>query len=187
MEVLEQQADQAEQYSRRNCLRISGYKEQQNEDTDEIVMKLASDIGCNLQLTDIDRSHRIGRPAGRGDRPRDIIVKFSTYRNRQKLYKQRTALKVNGHPGVFVNEDLTKLRSGLLYNARKLLKAKLIKGAWSSDGIILVKDKNDSVSRICSASDLVKFESSDPGPATVMKDQPLATVRGSYSRIAQRR
>ena len=155
--ALEAQADQAEQYSRRNCLRISGVKEETNESTDDIVMKIASDIGSDIQLENIDRSHRIGNPNRRGDKPREIIVKFTAYRYRSKFYKQRTRLKEQGYTGVFINEDLTKRRSSLLFEARTLFKSKLIKGSWSSDGIVLIKDNQDRVHRVSCTSDLDPF------------------------------
>lgn len=94
--ALEAQADQAEQYSRRNCLRISGMEEESNESTDDIVKKIASDIGSDIQLEKIDRSHRIGNSNRRGDKPREIIVKFTAYRYRSKFYKHRTRLKEQG-------------------------------------------------------------------------------------------
>ena len=53
------------------------------EDTDDIVLKIASDIGSDLQLHEIDRSHRVGKPGEHRTRPRDIIVKFTSYRARQ--------------------------------------------------------------------------------------------------------
>lgn len=155
--ALEAQADQAEQYSRRNCLRISGVKEESNESTDDIVMKIASDIGSDIQLENIDRSHRIGNPNRRGDKPREIIVKFTAYRYRSRFYKQRTRLKEQGYTGVFINEDLTKRRSSLLFEARTLFKSKLIKGSWSSDGTVLIKDNQDRVHRISCSSDLDPF------------------------------
>ena len=155
--ALEAQADQAEQYSRRNCLRISGMKEEINESTDDIVMKIASDIGSDIQLENIDRSHRIGIPNRRGDKPREIIVKFTAYRYRSKFYKQHTRLKEQGYTGVFINEDLTKRRSSLLFEAHTLFKSKLIKGSWSSDGIVLIKDNQDRVHRVSCTSDLDPF------------------------------
>lgn len=157
VETLEKQIEQAEQYSRRNCLRVSGLQEETNEDTDALIMRLASTVGSEIQISDIDRSHRVGNPRQQRDRPRDIIVKFSTYRSRQKFYKHRTALKDTGYRGVFVNEDLTRQRSTLLYEARKLFKSSLIKGAWSSDGTVLVKDLSDRVHRVNSLSDLSAF------------------------------
>ena len=42
---LEKQIEQTEQYSRRNCLRISDLKEETNEDTDALFMSIASTIG----------------------------------------------------------------------------------------------------------------------------------------------
>lgn len=157
VETLEKQIEQAEQYSRRNCLRVSGLKEEASEDTDALVMRLASTVGSEIQISDIDRSHRVGNPRQQRDRPRDIIVKFSTYRMRQNFFKHRTALKDSGYRGVFVNEDLTRQRSTLLYEARKLFKSSLIKGAWSSDGTILVKDLSDRIHRVTSLSDLNAF------------------------------
>lgn len=152
--VLERAADQAEQYSRRNNIRISGCPELGNEDTDNIVLKIASDIGSDLQLHEIDRSHRVGKPGEHRTRPRDIIVKFTSYRARQKLYKMRAALKDKGYERTFLNEDLTQYRSKVLYEARKLVKADRAKGAWSSDGNILIKDYDDVVRRLSSTNDL---------------------------------
>ena len=60
--VLESQADQAEQYSRRNCLRISGIPEETGENTDNIVLRIANDIESDVRPQDIDRSHRVGNP-----------------------------------------------------------------------------------------------------------------------------
>ena len=157
---LEKQIEQGKQYSRRNCLRISGLKEEANEDTDALVMSIASTIGSEIQISDIDRSHRVGSPRHQRDRPRDVIVKFATYRSRQKFFKRRTALKDTGYRGVFVNEDLTRQRSSLLYEARKLFKSSLVKGAWSSDGTILVRDQSDRIHRINSLSDLNLFAAS---------------------------
>ena len=90
--VLESQADQAEQYSRRNCLRISGVTETPGENTDSIVLSVTNDIESDIRLQDIDRSHRIDNPKKKRSY-REIIVKFSTYRACAHFYKQRTLMK----------------------------------------------------------------------------------------------
>ena len=168
--MLERKADQSEQYSRRNCLRISGVRETPFENTDNIVIGLAADIDADIGLPQIDRSHRLGDPAkARPNRPRDIIVKFATYRYRQEFYKRRTLLKERNHSGVFVNEDLTKHRSSLLYNARSLAKVELVKGAWSSDGNILVKNSKDKIHRVNVVSDLFQFGLLVMGPGQPKK------------------
>ena len=61
----------------------------------------------------MDRSHRVGRP-GQG-KQRDIIVKIVSYRMRRKLYGVRVQTKSNGLKGVFINEDLTRVRSRIQY------------------------------------------------------------------------
>ena len=52
--------DDAEQYSRRSCLRIAGIQESNNENTDDIVLNLAGPLNIDLNPHDIDRSHRVG-------------------------------------------------------------------------------------------------------------------------------
>lgn len=161
---LEKAVDQGEQYSRRNCLRITGVPEEATENTDELVLKLASDLGTDIQLGDIDRSHRLGRLNAARTRPRDIIVKFATFRSRQKLYKVRSSLRDKGYNRVFLNEDLTKVRSKVLFDCRSIVKAKGAKGAWTSDGTILIRDLNDVVHRVTTPAELasINFPAAPP-------------------------
>lgn len=158
VKTLESAAEQAEQYSRRNCLRISGIDEVYGENTDDIVLKMASDIGSDIQINDIDRSHRIGKPNAQRIRPREVIVKFATFRARQKLFKMKKALKDNGYTGVFLNEDLTKIRNQVVYEARQVVKADRAKGAWTSDGIILIRDFEEQVHRVTCSSDITAID-----------------------------
>ena len=165
--ALEKIADQSEQYSRRNNLRISGFKENTGENTDTIIMNMASTIGCDLQINEIDRSHRVGKPDATKPKHREILVKFTSYRARQKLYTMKKYLKENGYDGVFLNEDLTRTRSKVLFEARKVVKSDRAKGAWSADGNILIKDFDDKVHRLSSVDDLngIDFpEKPDPEP-----------------------
>ena len=170
---LEKIADQSEQYSRRNSLRISGLRENTGENTDDIVTNMATAIGCDLQLDEIDRTHRVGKPDPTRTRHREILVKFVSYRARQKLYKMRKNLKDNGYAGVFLNEDLTKTRSNVLYEARKVVKADRAKGAWSADGNILIKDFDDEVHRLTCLEDLTSI---DFPPKPTPEDEVEATV-----------
>lgn len=160
---LEADNDALEQYSRRNTVRISGLPEESNEDTDGIVLKVAQELDVPMTLSDIDRSHRVGRMddnrAGGGRRrSRDIIVKFATYNARQRLYIKRRDLRQTGNMNnVFINEDLTKKRSKLLYDARCLVRAKKLKSAYASDGKIFVRDEHDRRQLIKCDSDLSEF------------------------------
>ncbi|KAJ4433826.1 hypothetical protein ANN_16138 [Periplaneta americana] len=79
---LEDKQDALEQYQRRQSLRIFGIPENNNEDTDQIAIEVAAKVGVNLVVSDIDRSHRVGR---QGDRPRPVIVKFVSYRKEENI------------------------------------------------------------------------------------------------------
>ena len=53
--------DRQEQYSRRNCLLIHGIDEENQENTDEVVIHiLKKEIDEEIAHLDIDRSHRLG-------------------------------------------------------------------------------------------------------------------------------
>lgn len=170
LEKVDEKQDKADQYSRRNNVRLSGIAESDEESTDLIVTDLAKAIGSDLVLDEIDRSHRLGKPrmqpssinAGpEGDKqgqrklkPRDIIIKFTSYRARSKLMKLKSRLGSAGYKGVFVNEDLTQTRSDLFYQARQLVKKKLVNDTWTSDGVIIIKDAQNKKHRIETKSDL---------------------------------
>jgi len=156
---LESKLDDQEQYSRRNLVRVSGIQENQSENTDDLIIKLSDAIGSGLSLTEIDRSHRVGKP--NPSKPRDIIVKFTSYRARQKVYLKRSKLKDVGYNKTFINEDLTAKRSSLLFNARALVKSGRLLGAWSSDGTILIKDSKSKTHRVNNNDYLNSFRSDD--------------------------
>lgn len=155
---LETSIDTAEQYSRRNCLRIVGVPESTIESTDDIVMSIAAETSSDISISDIDRSHRLSQPSD-WTSPRSIIVKFATYRARNNFYKARGNLKDNAkYKRVYVNEDLTSHRSKLLKSARGLFRDKLIQNCWSFDGRVFVKDFSDTRHLISNPRDLEKFK-----------------------------
>jgi len=173
---LENAAEIAEQYSRRNCLRVTGIKENPGESTDEIILNMARAIDADVSLADIDRSHRVGKISATSEseteppKPRAIIVKFATYRARRSFYKARTKSKTCGYKNIFVNEDLTQYRNIVLYQARKLVREERLEGAWSSDGTILIKDNKDGVHRINTAADLALHDKYERRPRPRPRD-----------------
>ena len=165
VKAFENAVDNMEQHSQRNCLRITGVAETDTESTDEFVINLTRTIDVDLSSQDIDRSHRLGKSnqdRNGTTRPRDITVKFTSYRMRAKFYKARVLIKDRGFRGVFINENLTKPRSKLLDEARRRLKSKQVKGAWSFDGFIFVKHNDDKVHKIISEADLPQYVPLDP-------------------------
>ena len=134
---LQKADDEAEQYSRRNCLRIYGVRESPNEN---------NKLDLNLSADVIDRSHRVTpksqarneasenerslsyAEATRRGTPRPIIVKFSRYNARHQVYLSGLRLKDLPGPKLFIREDLTAKRSELYW---KTLTKSLIKKFWT--------------------------------------------------------
>ncbi|XP_071499341.1 uncharacterized protein [Diadema antillarum] len=94
------------------------------DNTDETIIRIAKEVmDVDLPLSAIDRSHRIRRQKPLTDsapqKPRAIIVKLSSYRYRQMLFRNRKKLKdaKGKHKGISMFEDLTDLRRALLWEA----------------------------------------------------------------------
>ena len=170
IENLEKRVDELEQYGRRNAVTISGIPENKDDNTDQIMLDITRDkLGIKLEAHEIGRSHRIpGGPPPRQDsafRPRPIVVKFISYNVRKRVYDARKNLK-NHTPGghIYINEHLTRTRSGLLYSCRSLVKGQKAKQAWSFDGRIFMKDFNDKIHLITCENDKETFTQSRSFP-----------------------
>lgn len=157
IENLESQNDILEQYSRRNTLRVSGVSEDAGEDVIEKTLELLNEtmsVSPPISLEDVDRVHRVGKrsshaiPSGGSNgstprtHPRQILIKFSSYRARERVMKRRSTLKGST---IFVNEDLTRNRNAIVYKARQLKRNGKIDDVWTHDGAIIFKDKNRTI------------------------------------------
>lgn len=141
---LEARIENQEQYSRRTSLRFHNVKvptDQQGRllhpvDTDSLVLKICNEH-MNLELTkeDISRSHVIGKT---NNGKSQVIVRFISYRTREKVYGGKKKLK--SHPDrLFITENLTEYRSNIVRALGKLKYNKKIDSYWTSDGRIYVK------------------------------------------------
>ncbi|XP_071504671.1 uncharacterized protein [Diadema antillarum] len=119
IKYLESELEKQEQYSRRQCLRVYGLPESPKENTDDAILALASKIGVDLDVRDLDRSHRITSKPRSGDRstnhqspakPRPLLVKFARYNARNQMYAAKSRLKGTG---IVIREDLTSERQEL--------------------------------------------------------------------------
>ncbi|CAG2225237.1 unnamed protein product [Mytilus edulis] len=103
-----------------------------------------------LEPGEIDRSHRVGPPRSNdsNQKPREIIVRFVSYKSRQKLLKcKKTMHEFNKSIGTnyLMYEDLTRKRSELAYNARWLKNNNFIKETWTFDGKVFIKMPDDRI------------------------------------------
>lgn len=133
-----------QQYTRRNCVVVTGVPEVGGENTDDIIVQLSNDkMKVPLTETDLDRTHRIGNRTG--DKPRPIVVKFSRYNTRYKFIKSRKNLKGTK---IGVQELLTPYTQHLLKRAKELVaSSRHIKSVWTWDGKVSVQIEQNGQKR----------------------------------------
>lgn len=147
---LNEALDNLEQYTRKNSLEFHGIPENSYQSTEEAVLKLAAALDVQVTSSDIEISHKLKRKSGASV----IIAKFCSHKIKTKLYKQRTKLKnikaSDLFPGyaaaaarfndrLFINENLTSYRRGLVDSANRKRRDGCIHSIWTMDGKIFVK------------------------------------------------
>ena len=156
MDDVNYKLDEQEQYSRRNCLLFHGIKETDKEDTSakakDIIDTISEKLGSNLHITtdNFDRSHRLGSKTQHADdkKSRPIIVKFVSYSDRAKVFKNKSKLKGTG---IVITESLTPRRMNILRQAKS---TEGVQTAWSMDGRIICLTNDGSKTVIRHVSDL---------------------------------
>lgn len=143
--------DALEQYQRRNSLRIFGVKEEKVESTNQIAIDIVKKIGVSISSSDIDRSHRVGRPKPGAKNPRPIIVKFVSYDKRREVFQAKKLLRKTG---IVIQEDLTKARLDLLKKAISIFG---LSNVWTYDGTIMTVAGDNKRYRITCIEDLSKL------------------------------
>ena len=129
--------DRQGQYSRRNCLLAHGMEEKNNKDMDqEIISIVKNDLGQEITIHDIDRTHCLGKKKP-DNVSQPIIVKFLRYNVCNRIFK--TKKKLNKKT-VSITESVTKRRAVELKKAREIYG---FKNARSQDGKISFSDVNN--------------------------------------------
>ena len=144
---LEDQLDNTEAYSRRDCLVISGQipEVRENENCTKIVQDLLRDVNLNVSESEISTAHRLGKNHinGRPDR-RSIIFKLCRRDMKKDIMYACRQMK----PPYYVNESLTPTRSAIMYVLRKAKREHpdVVSNARTLDGNVhvWVHSNNDS-------------------------------------------
>lgn len=127
--------------------------------TEKAVMDLCEEsLGVVLDLADISTAHRI--PRGKGDKVRPIIVRFTTRRIRDDVYRARRKLRERQSTPVYINENLTRSNAHIFSEARRLLKIKKISGTWTNGGFVFIKrttNPGEKPDKITDIEDLKKY------------------------------
>ena len=140
----EYQLDAQSQYNRRDNIKICGIEQKEGENTNEIIKKVADFIGEPIEASDISISHRlqprktenvnesaVKHPA--------IICKFVKRDTRNRVIRAKKQMSLrsdNPYPDAFICEDVTPLRSRIMYQLRNKDDKKAFKHVWSIDGRI---------------------------------------------------
>ena len=121
LRIVEDNVDYIENQSRRNNVRIDCVPEEGNEtweNTAEMVTqqmtKPFSISQIEVDTINIERAHRTGASNAKygKDKPRTIMVKFTSFKDRELLLQKARQVKPRG---IFVNED---------YSSKTLMKRK---------------------------------------------------------------
>ena len=115
--------DALQQYGRRENLRIYGVPEtnNNNDDGEDVVLRIAKFLQIDLQGMDIQRAHRLGKKTKNIERkPRPVIARFASFKKRNEILFAKSKLKNSAEfQNVFISEDLTPLRFKLLQYVKK--------------------------------------------------------------------
>jgi len=137
------------------------------ERNDSAVVKAVLDLfnvqlNVPVKLTDISAAHRLGSSrhsdtasaSSRPSVPSPIIVRFTSKRVRDEVFRARKQLK-SSRSTIFINEHLTSENSTLFRDARQLLKNKKLFSTWSFNGSIYIKlTENFQPKRVFNKEDL---------------------------------
>jgi len=128
---LEHDQDDLEQYGRRWNLLLHGIPETDQENCENKVRELCEQkLKVNVSAGAIQRAHRLG--SKKTERSRPIIVRFTDYKMKQHIYKQKRHLKGTG---LLITENLTPPRQALYKQVRE---CKSVSASWTNDGNIFV-------------------------------------------------
>lgn len=167
IDELADRLNRLEQYGRNRNIEIENVELKEGEKVEEIVLKVAEGIKIELSSKDIEAAHRLPARKSSAAPPR-IIVQFASRKKRDEFIAARSQaapitsqLLVGGKSKerIYLNENLTKYYSELLWRAKQKGKAEGYKFIWFKFGKILAKKSETSrgVIRISTFNDIEKI------------------------------
>ena len=133
---------------------MHGVKEHQQEDVEKLVMGVLDDkLEAGVSVKDISRTHRIGKKRNvSNQKPRPIIVRFISYRQRKQVFDKKKKLRGQG---IVITESLTRTRYSLL---QKCIEKCGRNNCWTTDGRIKLKcEGEERPFTICSEEDFANY------------------------------
>ena len=159
---LEEEQENINSYSRRDCLEFHGIPQNSTENTDELIMRVTNLIDVQINLNDISISHRL--PSRRRSTP-PIIAKFTNRRTKDLSYQNEGKLRsrslsdigyTNTQNKLYINESLTPRAKEIYFEVREFRNAHQFKYAWTKNGKSFLKEDDDA--RSTSFNTLQEFD-----------------------------
>ena len=157
--ILERKCAANEQYSRRECLEISGIPDSiPNNDLEETVLKIFNETGVTVNSRDVEACHRLKQKAN----PKKVIIKLSKRKDVVRVMTNKKKLKSMkpqniGLPSdwkIYINESLCKYCNYLWWKCKLLQTHGSIQLFWVMNGSIRIKHQNDEVTSVTHIEDL---------------------------------
>ncbi|XP_033740525.1 uncharacterized protein LOC117327576 [Pecten maximus] len=142
-----------EQQGRKNSIRIIGLEDKnRNETVEQSVEKIVNFVKNKLKVpiteADIDTAHRLGPYTGQ--RPRNLICKFTHRRKKMEIIRNRKILKKSG---IVITEDLTRINQQRLKLAYEL---PCVEKSWSMEGKLFALLKNGKKRQLLYTTELTE-------------------------------
>lgn len=168
--ALEYKIDGLEQQARQCNVEICNVPDRRNENLLGILEAIGSKIKYPIQQKDIVSVHRVPHASQQSDRPKNIIVKFTTrilrdnilsaFRKAKGVKSDELGIAGQSH-AIYMNEHLTLKKKQLFRECRDKAKECKYKYVWIKNGAILVRqDDNKPAFVIHSNQNLDKIRSS---------------------------
>ena len=133
--TLERQCWANNQYSRRECLEISGIPENiENKDLQNLTLQIFEKIHISVDPENVEDCHCV-----KTQRSKKVIIKLSRRNNANKIRSEKKKLKGKNltslgiNTPVYINDSLCIYYEKLWTNCKKLLNNKLIYAFWISN------------------------------------------------------
>ena len=113
---------------------------------------MLSDIEVNVSPNDVEACHRIGKRDS--NKSKKTIVRFLNRKHCKKALLNRRKLQnldkekhgFSQNTKVFINENLTLINESIAFNGRKLKRSGLVHVCFTNDGIVRIKESENSKS-----------------------------------------
>ena len=169
---LERKCWSNEQYSRRECLEISGIPETVTDtELEGKVSDVLKKIDCGIKPKNIEACHWIKTKNG----GRRVIIKCSKRKDVDRIRKNKKKLKtvdlrsLNIHNPVYINDSLCWYYKSLWIKCKRLRDANQIHSFWVTNGSIRMKLSESS--RVQEISHICDLEEYFPG-SPLLEDKP---------------